>query len=311
MAAAPESTAANTPSATDLGFSSAGGAAVGAERTAVNYIDSAIPMSVVRFRFDAENDINRPDRGEFYYAKCGCFSNGNGPGPPLPEHEIRHDYEYSTYLEYAPAKWLSGFVEVPIRSIFPTDNASATDFSDMNVGFKAAFLYTDSTVLTFQMRTYIPTGNSKEGLGTNHVSLEPALLAYQSLGPRLLFEGELRDWIPIGGTDFESNVIRYGAGVSYLVYDSGKFRVLPVVEFVGWTFLGGKEASPDIDTPDTIKSASGDTIVNAKFGVRFGFGAATEPGIISHSEIAISYGRALTGEFLYKDIVRAEYRLRF
>ena len=39
---------------------------------------------------------------------------------------------------------------------------------------------------------------------------------YQQLGDRWALEGEFRDWIPIDGSNFAVNVIRYGAAVSYL-----------------------------------------------------------------------------------------------
>jgi hypothetical protein len=46
----------------------------------------------------------------------------------------------------------------------------------------------------------------------------------------------------------------------------------------------------------------GDTIVNAKLGLRIGSGNA---------DFYASYGRALTGDVWYKDIVRLEFRLGF
>jgi hypothetical protein len=290
------------------------GAGVGSSvalNSAVTYIDSAIPQSMIRFRFDSAYDDNRPDRGEFFYPKCGCFSGGNGPGPPLMETKIQSYQEYSTYLEYAPTDRISGFVEIPIRAINPELNANEAGLGDINAGFKYAFVRNEDTVITFQLRTYAPSGAGTQGLGTAHTTVEPALLFYHQLAPRLQLEGEFRDWIPIGGTEFESNVVRYGLGVSYLAFDNGHFRILPVTEFVGWTFLNGMEFSPDINTPTMTKSAGGDTIVNAKFGLRIGFGAATDPGVLSRTEIAISYGRALTGDVLYKDIIRAELRFRF
>src|SRR5262249_5433084 len=128
--------------------------------------------------------------------------------------------------------------------------------------------------VSFQLTTYVPTGLAMNGLGNNHVSLEPALLLYQELSDRLTLQGELRDWIPISGTDFQGNIIRYGAGLTYLALDNPSFRVYPVAEFVGWTVLSGKES-----TLGTPVNASGDTIVNAKMGVRFGFGEPRGPGI--------------------------------
>jgi hypothetical protein len=121
--------------------------------------------------------------------------------------------------------------------------------------------------------------------------------------------GELRDNIPIAAEDdFAGQVLRYGVGVSYLAYCGERMRVAPVVELVGWTVLDGKEFSPD----GGIKSAGGDTIVNAKIGARFNFGDTSEGGnFLSHSDLYVGYGRALTGDVWYKDIVRVEYRLRF
>jgi hypothetical protein len=49
--------------------------------------------------------------------------------------------------------------------------------------------------------------------------------------------------------------------------------------------------------------ASGDTIVNMKAGVRFFTG--------EHSNFYVGYGRALTGDVWYKDIIRVEMRLVF
>ena len=62
-------------------------------------------------------------------------------------------------------------------------------------------------------------------------------------------------------------MIRYGVGLSYEVFNNGYLRLSPVVEFVGWTALGGKESvvSP---TGVQIQDAAGDTIVNGKLGLR-------------------------------------------
>ncbi len=285
-------------------FAALGGETVAlADRSAVGYIDPAIPMTQFRLRYDAAYRDNRPDRAEFFYPKCGCFKiaglDPRAPGPPLPETRV--DYQdLSSYLEYAPTERLSGFVEIPVRWLNPVVNDNTSGLADINAGFKWAFIYNHDQVASFQFRTYAPTGDAFKGLGTDHVSLEPALLLFQRLTDRLNFEGELRDWIPIGGTDFAGNVIRYGVGLDYRIYDNDSLRIAPVAEFVGWTVLSGKEfANP----PGVILDATGDTIVNAKIGARFWFG--------SHSDIYIGYGRALTGAVWYKDIVRAEYRLVF
>src|SRR5262249_32969618 len=155
-------------------------------------------------------------------------------------------------------------------------------------GFKFAVLACDDHFLTLQLRTYIPTGDADRGLGTDHVSLEPAVLLHQRLIARLALDAELRDWIPLGGTPWAGNVVRYGAALSYLVVDRPKFRALPVVEMVGWTVLDGKElaVTPNLGGIMT-QDASGDTIVNAKVGVRFGFGKPEDVGYFSRSDLYV------------------------
>jgi hypothetical protein len=267
--------------------------------TTVGYIDSALPLTQFRLRFDASYDDNRPERVDFLYPK-------NGLGPL---REPRVDYqEASAYLEYSPMPRLSGFIEMPYRWINPEANRDQNGFSDLNVGFKFAVLCDPDQVLTVQMRTYLPTGDAGLGLGTHHVTLEPALLFYQKLTERLSLEAELRDWIPVASPDdFAGNVIRYGVGVSYLAYDCDSVRVRPVVELVGWTVLSGKdERDGEVGLP-----AAGETIVNAKFGVRVGLGEQTETGNTDRADLYIGYGRALTGDVWYKNTLRVELRVRF
>jgi hypothetical protein len=222
----------------------------------------------------------------------------------LPRAETRIDYQdFTAYFEAKATNNISGFVELPVRLLNPEVNANADGFADMNAGAKWAFWQTGVQTATLQLRTYIPTGPASRGLGTNHASLEPALLYNWRLTDRLTFEGELRDWIPIGGTDFEGNVLRYGTGLGYRAWQNDKAWVAPVVEVVGWNVLGGKETAAISPTLFEIKSAAGDTIVNLKMGVRAGFGA--------NSDLYLGYGRALTGTVWYKDTLRVEYRWRF
>lgn len=310
------SAAAQEPTLPSEGGLALGGGTVAVADTAAGYIDSAIPRTRFRLRYDSAYGDNRPDRAEFFYPKCGCFANPalagaafdpKASGPPLPETKV--DYQdIDGYLEAAVNDRLSGFIEIPYRFLNPEVNANTNGFSDLKVGFKAAAYASDSQYLTFQMRTYIPTGDGSRGLGTNHVSLEPGLLYYRKLSDRLSLEGEFKDWIPIGGSDFEGNVVRYGVGLSYLAMNSCKFRVSPVVEFVGWTVLSGKEAD---GATGAILNASGDTIINAKVGIRFGFGELIQPGGFGRSDLYIGYGRALTGDVWYRDLIRAEWRLNF
>jgi hypothetical protein len=259
--------------------------------SSVGYIDDAIPTTQVRFRSDFADGVNQPDRAEFFWP---------GPsGPPLGESKVAYQ-EISAYLEWAATPKFSVFLDVPVRFVEPDINADHAGLSDICAGFKWAFVAEDKRYVTFQLQVCTPSGDGNLGLGTNHVSLEPALLFNQRLTDRLLLEGEFRDWIPVATSSFDGNVLRYGLGLSYDLYPWQHIRVSPVAEFVGWTVLSGSASLP---LTNIAVDAGGDTIVNAKLGVRTVFDG--------NREIYVGYGRALTGDVWYKDIVRLEYRRTF
>jgi hypothetical protein len=262
----------------------------GAE-SSVGYIDSAIPTTLFRMRYDSAYGDNRPDRAEFFWP---------GPsGPPRGEDHV--DFQVaSAYMEWAASQRFSVFVELPVRFVNPVVNDNAGGLSDVFAGFKYAMLADNDRYCTLQLTTFAPSGDGNLGLGTNHPTIEPALLFNQRLSDRFVLEGEFRDWIPLSGSSFAGNVLRYGVGIGCDTHPCPNVRVTPVVEFVGWTVLSGMESAGIADIP---VSAAGDTIVNAKAGVRTTFG--------ERSDFYVGYGRALTGAVWYKDIVRVEYRISF
>lgn len=314
----------------------------------VGYIDSAIIRSRVRVRFDANYGDTSPDKAEFIYPKCGCFANplnflqngrfvksyayqnGYDPKARGPQHPVfaglpasrfsgdpRVDYqEQSTYLEYAPVRNFSAFMELPARFINPTLVRDAAGFSDLNLGFKYAFVAEPNEYYTFQFRTYTPTGAPDLGLGTGHVSLEPAFLVFQRLSERLYFSGEFRDWIPVGGSNFAGNVLRYGLGLTYNIVLTDHFRIAPVNEIVGWTILSGKEFVATTQYPTGhIFPVAGQTIVNEKIGIRIGLGDYSQAGggsaLNDRHSLYVGYGRAITGDHWYRDTFRLEYNFWF
>jgi hypothetical protein len=262
------------------------------------YIDNAIPGNEVRLRFDASYGDNRPNRAEFFYAKPAP----GGPGLPRPELNVDFQ-DISAYLELAATGRLSGFVEVPWRFLNPEVNADHNGLGDMNVGFKYAFLRDPDLIATFQLRTYIPTGDAHLGLGNRHVSLEPALLVWKPVSERFGLEGELRYWTPVGGTGFAGDIVRYGVGAHYDLAHVGGVLLTPTLTFVGWTVLSGKEAFPQPSGLVTVDDAAGETIVNVKVGMR----ASSN----RFGDLFVGYGRALTGDRWYEDTVRVEWRLAF
>lgn len=302
----PESTPGTAPpvapdAAAEPSFSPLVSAALGEGSFAVSapgYLDSAKPQTQIRFRFDSAFDFNRPDRAEYFYAKCGCFG-GHSPGPPLPETGIDSTQEPDLYVEYAATQKFSVFIDAPYRFINPEVNKNANGFGDLRYGFKYAFLYTDVHIVTLQVRGFAPTGDAFRGLGTHHSTIEPSILYLGKWSDKITVFGQIGEWVPIDGTDFAGNILQYGVGVGYTYFERDEFKVTPLLEVLGWTVQNGQELNPN---SGTAVSAVNDTIVNAKFGARFG---------TSRHDAYIGYGRALTGERWYQDIVRVEYRLKF
>jgi len=110
-------------------------------------------------------------------------------------------------------------------------------------GFKFAAVDSESTYVTFQFKSYFPSGDASKGLGTNHYIIEPSLLVYHSFSPRLSVEGQLGDWHPIDGSagvpttsseGFAGDVFFYGIGPGYTYTKEIGSKSLP-----SWSFSDG------------------------------------------------------------------------
>jgi hypothetical protein len=286
----------------------------------VGYIEDTLVGSKVRVRFDIGLHSHTPDRAEFFYAKCGCYRTlsvtdssydpkAAGPGPGNLE-DLNFQQLY-VEAEYAATERFSVFGELPLRWLQPQEFVGGTGsfpnqsgISDLRAGAKLALTATAHQALTAQVKFYLPSGDALKGLGTDHASIEPAILYYQQLSDRAALESMVSVWLPFGGSDavptsrddrFAGNVLSYGIGPSFDLYRSRDVRFSPVVELVGWRVLSG------FQTPGG--DASGTNIVNLKFGARASWGRG--------GSIYFGYGRALTEADWYNDIFRFEYRVSF
>jgi hypothetical protein len=298
-----------------------------APRADVGYLDDAIIGNEVRVRFDAGFHDFSPDLAEFFYAKCGCYKalppglpifdpNAPGPGPGVPR-SVNFQQLYLR-AEYAPKRYFSFFVEVPFRWIQPTSFLAAPPFapwtshgglSDIQAGGKFALVAAKKSFLTFQLTAFFPSGNAGNGLGTNHFSVQPEVTYHGIMTHRASIDGQFGVWIPIGGSagvptagsaSFAGNILIYGVGASYKVYDTEKVQVSPVLEMVGWHVLGGFQTFPP--APLAALPVGGTNIVNLKAGFRFNFG---------RNSVYVGYGHAVTHATWYQDIFRMEYRMAF
>jgi hypothetical protein len=213
------------------------------------------------------------------------------------------------YGEYAATPQFSLFTQLPVRWLQPKPSGVAqafpngSGFGDMSIGFKFAPIANPRTYLTFQFRLNLPSGDARQGLGTNHVSAEPALLYYQRISDRLSVEAQVLGTMPLTSSaglptasteGFAGNVFSYGIGPSYKLIDHEQYKLAGVVELVGWNVRGGQATNRT--------STAGVNIVNLKVGPRVLFG---------RNSIYFGYGIALTSQTWYREIFRTEYRYSF
>jgi hypothetical protein len=269
-------------------------------------------------RFDAAFGDSQIDMAEYLFAQSG--SNGGTAAGPKPGLASNLNFQ-QLYMhgEYAPKKFLSFLVDVPVRWMQPLSFDPATlssgevgfgdhgGLSDVSAGFKLAALASERQYLTFQFVGTFPSGDPGKGLGTDHYTIAPTLLYYRKVTDRFTLESQFGDSHPIGGDTpgFAGDVVEYGAGPSYVAYKSDKVQFTPVIELVIWKIFGGMWNDPT--TPanmSTISSADANNIMNLKFGARTTIGKNTS--------FYVGYGHALTSaNFWYQQILRVEYRRSF
>ncbi|MCH7685355.1 MAG: hypothetical protein IH899_01505, partial [Planctomycetes bacterium] len=185
------------------------------------YIDDAVPRTMFRARFDAAYRINHADRAEFLYTTWRVFG-GKARNPPngFPDGGI-DSQSFALYYEYALNSNASVFAEVQALLSDPTRSGNHGGFGDMIAGFKWVLRSDECSILTFQLKNYIPTGSEDNWLTAGHYSIEPGLLYARQLSERTALVAELRDWISVDGAEFRGedyagNVLRYGVGLTYL-----------------------------------------------------------------------------------------------
>lgn len=262
--------------------------------SSVSFIDSALPRNMLRLRFDWAEGFRRPTMAEYFQPKGGLpFT----PGPPRPETGL--DYQdWTTYLEFAPDKWFSVFAETPVRWLNPDMNENVWGQGDLSLGLKVGVFTEERFLATFQLKTYLPTARHS-ALGTDHFTVEPGLLAAWRIADCFQLEGEVRYWVPVGGTDFAGDILRYGLGLSYGQQSANEVWITPVIEVVGWTLNDGK-ALRVTPTGVGIDDVSGQTLINAHAGIRLGLGM--------NADFYAGYSRAITGPRWHRELFRFEVR---
>jgi hypothetical protein len=264
------------------------------------FMDTVRPKTYTRLRWDAGRDLTQPDRVEFFWSRVGAA--GGSKGPRFAEGNIDYD-ELSLYQEVASGAF-AFFIETPYRSIYPQFNDHHANFGDINLGTKSMFIDCELMQLTFQFRTYIPSGSPRSGIGTGHTALEPSLLTSIKLMPDTYYQGQLAYWIPIGGDGtYQGATWHYHSSLNQSLYKRGALEFIGTAEFNGWTFTDG--AVTDFVTPNMgiTTKASGESYFTLGGGVRMVF--------CDFLDLGFGFARAITDDHFARELYRTEFRIRY
>tara|TARA_R110002049_G_scaffold4601_2_gene31732 strand:- start:17083 stop:18327 length:1245 start_codon:yes stop_codon:yes gene_type:complete len=242
---------------------------IGYERVmyAPNVLDTAIQVPHVGFRYQLNYGLNVPDRAEYFWG-AGTTNNAE-TGVDAQDLSVR--------LAIGNEKAMA-LTQYTLRSLDPEAMPNTTGMSDMIVGAQAMLVDGKSTKLATILRTYIATGSSSKGLGTGHTSLEYGLIARQCVSPETFLFGELKYWMPIGGTsDISGDVLSTGLGISTIASESDVFAFLPTLEIRTLSFLFGGQTPAGSTTSQRI---DGITAVELYPGGRFVFDRHSDLGLV-------------------------------
>jgi hypothetical protein len=298
------------------------------------FLDAARPVTQMRLRWDSGFDLTKPDRGEYFWARERTTPNQLEPQNPWARHGFGKgplgiargvDYQdLSLYTEGATDRF-SFFVETPYRHVDPhaadiTFDLSgqqipcrASNFGDINVGTKALLLDCQLLQITFQFKTFIPTGDFTKGLGTNHVSLEPSLLFNVRLSPKDYLQGQLAYWIPIGGDPvYQSDIFHFHLSYNrVLCCPCPGLQLIGTVEVNEWSVADGAYTATDfLGLGGTNGTQLAPVAVSGRTTI-----ASAGPGarlfICDKIDVGVGTAFAFTDDHWARELIRAEFRWRF
>ncbi|QEH33046.1 hypothetical protein OJF2_15420 [Aquisphaera giovannonii] len=155
------------------------------------FADYARPRTVTRLRYDNLEAMSRPDRNQFMMNQV----NPRGRGVFNPMARLQ---QVSVYQEAAGERG-SLFVEYPYRQLNSNWAPTQAGFGDVNFGIKSLWFDCEMLQVAFQLRTYMPSGNFQDNLGTGQFAIDPSILTSLKLGPTTFFQGQFGNWTPLGG----------------------------------------------------------------------------------------------------------------
>jgi hypothetical protein len=237
------------------------------------FADYARPRTVTRIRYDNLNDMRTPDRAQFFMQNVTGPSSGTKTF--IPQARLQ---QVSLYQEVAGARG-SFFISYPYSQLNPNWAPTSAGFGDLNFGVKSLLFDCEMLQVSFQFRTYMPTGNSMSNLGTGHISLDPSILASLKLTPTTYLQGQIGNFIPIGfggmngtpATPLAGGVLYWFGSINQVLwYSTPNSPLIATLEMDGWSFenSGYTAAVGSGGTPKIAEKGGGVSYFNIGPGLR-------------------------------------------
>ena len=196
------------------------------------------------------------------------------------------------------------------------DNGTQRGAGDIRTGFRWGWIANQCEHLTAQVKTRLPTGEARRAIGTGNTTIDVSLLYDRTIGQRAQLFAELSDWQTLDAVTIDTgdpslnnqsaNILRFGIGMGFDVLRHRKrcrsHTLTLLTECVTWTVLDGVTVDLAGNQPNLYEDATGDTIVNGKYGARY--------SLDKHS-IYAGYGHNWTSDRWYADLFRFEYQRVF
>ena len=244
--------------------------------------------------------MTRPDISEYFWARADGSGLGPAPPPGLLGTRSLNFSEIKLYNEIAHGGF-SAIMEFPYRSLDAEGQDRMGGFGDMMFGTKSLMLDTELLQWAFIFRTYVPVGVTLKGLGSGHVSLEPAIAVAMNFSPTTYLQGEIAERIPIGGnSEYAGGVLQYHLSLNHKLFmPQPSMPVIGTFEVSGYTFHEGAYTDPVLGT----QLANRTTYVGAGPGVRI--------FMCDRMDFGVGTAVSLTDDNLAEYLFRTEFRMRF
>ena len=257
-------------------------------------IDSPRPQTMLRVKYDRWSNITTPDRGGFFWAQANgkglgpsplrLAQSGSGIKPPVPQPVFVNIDEGTYSMEAGAAGKMAFFLNFPYRLVNTNDTyAGGAGFGNMSLGTKSVLIDTELLLLTFQFKTYMPIGNASRGTGLGVVRLEPSLIWSTKLSEKTFFQGQLGEWVPLGGTNYFGSVLLSKFSLNHeLTEIIPNVPLIGVLEMDGWTFQSGRYTqlfyTPNKQIATVTRSANTQSYWNIGPGARIAFSNKADLG---------------------------------